>query len=96
MNKVFLQYWEESERGFGTRPDGASLYIDDNAHKIYLEKIYKNRDFNNIPHEYDRTVGIPIHVEVVDDLFNIILEKKILRLWQTELSNLIKLKSIIL
>ena len=35
MNKCILQIWEESERGWGTRPGGCSLHITDKEHSLY-------------------------------------------------------------
>jgi hypothetical protein len=57
MEKVLLQYWEESERGWGVRPDGASLHKDMDSHKEYVDRIYDAREFENVvPDEYDRVV----------------------------------------
>jgi len=92
MKRVFLQYWEESERGWGVRPDGCSLHLTMGEHKKYIEKIYESRDSRNIPDEYDRTVGEVIDVFVKDDLYDAI--KGSLRLWKHELNNLLKLEEI--
>ena len=95
MKKVYLKNWEESERGWGVRPDGCSLHIDLNNHKSYLNSIYQSRDINNIPHEYDRIVGDVKEVLVSDVIFNEVLKSNgVLRLMQHSLSNLIKLEEI--
>ena len=95
MKKVYLQNWEESERGWGVRPDGCSLHIDLNNHKSYLNSIYQSRDINNIPHEYDRIVGVVREVLVSDVIFNEVVKNSgVLRLMQHSLSNLIKLEEI--
>ena len=97
MEKVLLQYWEESERGWGVRPDGASLHKDMVSHKEYVDRIYDAREFENVvPDEYDRVVGDPILISVNDDLYNLILENKIVRITQYQLNNLIKIEDIIL
>ena len=92
MNKVILQIWEESERGWGTRPDGCSLHTDSNQRDEYLSSIYKNRG-GDVPDEYDRIVGNPIEVFVDDDLYEKVLQKSI-RLFENEMNNLIKLEEI--
>jgi hypothetical protein len=93
MRKVLLQYWEESERGWGVRPDGASLHINENELKDYISSIYKDREPNKVPHEYDRYIGSPIEIEVADDLYNLV-ESKSQRLTQYQLNNLMKLEDI--
>jgi hypothetical protein len=94
MNKVYLQYWEESESGWGVRPDGCSLHIELVHHMAFINKIYESRDLNNIPYEYDRVVGNPIQVIVSDDIFNQIKKNGNLRLSQVSFSNLRKLNEI--
>lgn len=95
--KAYLQYWEESERGWGVRPDGCSLHIDLNSHMIYVDDIYRDRTFHqHVPHEYDRIVGEPLEVEISESLYQDLIEKKTLRLTQVETGNLIKFGTIIL
>lgn len=96
MNKILLQFWEESERGWGVRPDGASLHINVESYRKYLNDIYDNRDTQEVPNEYDRVVGPVIETIVSDDIYNIVLSERNLRLPQYQLNNLIKLKDIIL
>lgn len=96
MEELYLQYWEESERGWGIRPDGCSLHIDDISHKSYISEIYEGRDKNNIPNEYDRTVGELITVKVKKDLYEMVVKDKTFRLSQNQLNNLIKLGEILL
>lgn len=88
MKSVYLQYWEESERGWGVRPDGCSLHLTLDNHKSYVNKIYDDRDPNVIPDEYDRTVGDPIVVSVSDDIFNELSNLGSIRLMQNSLTNL--------
>lgn len=94
MNKVYLQYWEESERGWGVRPDGCSLHLDLNNHKSYLDRIYSGRDSKNVPYEYDRVVGDPIEVEVSDSIFNQVKITGDTRLSQSSLANCRNFKDI--
>lgn len=68
---VVIQNWEESERGWGTRPDGFTIHVDMDQHKKYVDWYYKT--FNNgdeAPHEYTRVCGDPIEVEISDELYD--------------------------
>jgi len=93
MKKVFLQYWEESERGWGVRPDGCSLHVTMVDHNKYVSSIYSDRDPENVPHEYDRTCGSVITALVSETLYNEI-DNGSLRLSQISLSNCRKLQEI--
>ncbi len=67
---VIIQNWEESERGWGTRPDGWTIHIDREQHKKYVD--WYNKTFNNLdsaPDEYTRVCGDPIEVECPNDLY---------------------------
>lgn len=94
--KAYLQYWEESERGWGIRPDGCSLHIDLESHTEYVDMIYRDRTFHhNVPYEYDRVVGDAVPVEVIDSLYQSLVDKKTIRLTEVETNNLVRLKEII-
>jgi hypothetical protein len=87
MRKVYLQYWEESERGWGVRPDGCSLHMNNDNRDSYIKSIYESRD-DNVPDEYDRFVGNPIEVSVSDSIYNEIVENNgSIRLMQHSLTN---------
>lgn len=95
MKKVFLQYWEESERGWGIRPDGCSLHLTPLNHSEYLKEVYYKRDGKNVPHEYDRIVGELIEVEVMDNIYNEIENNGgTLRLAEYSMNNLRKLQEL--
>lgn len=96
MNRVLLQFWEESERGWGVRPDGISLHVNRESYREYLNNIYDSRDGQNVPDEYDRVIGSVIEAMVSDDIYSIVLSEKNVRLPQYQLNNLIKLKNIII
>jgi hypothetical protein len=96
MNKCYLQRWEESERGWGVRPDGASIHIDMNSHKEYVDHVYESRIYKEVPYEYERILGEPIVVYIEDVLFNKLTESKTLRISENELNNLINLDEIII
>jgi hypothetical protein len=91
---IILQLWEESIKGKGSRPDGCSIHIDLEARLDYINREYELRQSNVIPDEYEVAVGVPIEVNVTDNIYNIIKEAKSIRLLQTELRNLVELKEI--
>ena len=95
MKKVFLQYWEESERGVGINLNGCTLHLNHNEWMKYVSDIYK-LNTGKTPYIYNRIVGEPIKVKVNDELYNILLEQANLSIEQYQLNNLIKLKNIIL
>lgn len=96
MNKCYFQRWEESERGWGIRPDGCSLHINSDIHKEYLEFIYLDRQKDLIvPDEYDRVVGDLIECFVSDVVYENILKEKSIRLMEYEMNNLISMGEII-
>jgi hypothetical protein len=94
MKTILLQFWEESERGL-VRPDGASLHIDLESYNSYIKGVYDDRDIENVPDEYDRVIGSLLESKVSDDIYNVILKEKNMRIPQYQLNNLIKLKNII-
>jgi hypothetical protein len=94
MNKCILQIWEESERGWGTRPGGCSLHITDKEHSLYLDSIYSNRG-DLVPNEYESVVGEPIICFVSDIVYGGVKEFGSVRLLESEKNNLIKMEEII-
>ncbi|MBI2047775.1 MAG: hypothetical protein HYT27_01415 [Parcubacteria group bacterium] len=52
------QKWEESERGWGTRPDGYSLHLTDEDREQYIKDYWKQMP-NEVPDEYSRPDGTP-------------------------------------
>lgn len=94
MNRCYFQRWEESERGWGVRPDGCSLHLSEELHKKYLTDIYNTRQNETIPYEYDRITGNQIECFVSDTIFNHLKEKSNLRLMEYEMNNLIKIEEI--
>jgi len=93
MKKLILQYWEESERGWGIRPDGCSLHLDKDCLNKYVDSAYKDRDPNNVPHEYDRIVGDPIEIWITEEIYNeTVSNGGSLRIPQHSMTNLRKMK----
>jgi len=93
MNKCVFQFWEESERGWGTRPDGCSVHLNRVDLNIYVQNIYKNR-LDEVPDEYDRIVGDPIECFISDQLYDKLKQIGYLRLLEFEKNNLISLEEI--
>lgn len=61
--EVVVQKWEESERGWGTRPDGYSLHLADADRKAFIKE-YWDRMPDAAPDEYSRPDGTPYKAEV--------------------------------
>lgn len=93
MNKCILQIFEESERGWGVRPDGCSIHLDEKSRVDYIDGIYKNRS-SVVPDEYDRPVGNPIECFISDNLFEKVSQIGTIRLYEMEKNNLIKMGEI--
>jgi hypothetical protein len=95
MNKVVLQLWEESEKGFGTRPDGCSIHIDLYNRNNYIRYIYGSRG-DIVPETYDKIIGSELEAFIDDELFKKLNVEKSIRLIEPELNNLIKFEEIII
>jgi len=96
MNKVILQFWEESERGFGVRPSGCSLHLDNPMRDNYVESIYKDRSTDYIPSVYDRVIGDVIDAYISDVLYSKVKLKNSIRIYEHELNNLTSMAEIII
>ena len=92
MNKVFLQIWEESSKN-EIQPDGASLHLTTDDLKIFTNLVYKNRT-NDTPDSYVRKVGEFSEALISDSLYNILSEKKSIKLEEYEFNNLVGLNDI--
>lgn len=60
---VVVQKWEESERGWGVRPDGYSLHATDEDRLAYI-KAYWDSMPDSPPDEYSRPSGSPYQAEI--------------------------------
>ena len=54
-NKLYAVEWEESEAGWGTRPDGFTFHISQKEAKQYIVN-YWNKQPKEVPSEYSRPV----------------------------------------
>jgi hypothetical protein len=88
MKSVILQIWEESVGG-RVIPDGCSLHVDNFNRNKFINSIYNNRVFMDIPHSYERIVGSPTRVFVNNKLFNLLMSQKNIRLMSHEMNNLL-------
>lgn len=87
---VVCQEWEESERGWGVRPDGASLHLTAEDCAKYVKAYIARQPPGPAPHEYTRTSGKPFLVDVDKATYANIKAKpnKSLMIWQSEYSKM--------
>jgi hypothetical protein len=66
MPQVYCQVWEESERGWGVRPDGYSLHLTLDDVKSHIAEYWKKQKKHSpeVPDEYSRPCGEPYLTEV--------------------------------
>ena len=57
MAEVILQFWEESESGWGCRPDGYSLHLTTKDLANYIKEYWESQPNGPAPHEYSRPCG---------------------------------------
>jgi hypothetical protein len=59
MPKVYCQLWEESEQGWGVRPDGYSLHLTEADAQAFIDAYWKEQHKREpeVPHEYSRPCG---------------------------------------
>lgn len=66
MPIVVVQKWEESERGWGTRPDGYSIHRHEYNRQSYISDYWNKMPRDEVPDEYERPCGTPYEAEVSD------------------------------
>ena len=69
MPMIIRQDWEESERGWGIRPDGYSLHLKLEDVKKYIDG-YWSKMPDEVPDEYSRPAGQPRVVDVDQTIFD--------------------------
>ena len=74
-NEVIVQKWEESERGWNTRPNGFSLHLTDSDREAYIQE-YWDRMPDWSPEEYSRPNGTSYNAYVDIGTFRRIKESK--------------------
>ena len=66
---VIRQDWEESERGWGVRPDGCSLHKTIEDCRAYISQYWDSMP-RYAPNEYERPAGEPYHISVPKELYD--------------------------
>lgn len=64
---VIAQAWEESERGWGVRPDGVTLHLSKDDYDRWMKE-YDASHTGPVPDEYTRTSGNPFSVSIGSEL----------------------------
>ena len=83
---VSMLTWEESESGWGTRPDGHSLHVNHDEARKYVKEYWVSMPSAPAPHEYSRPLSDnPVGVRVDETLYNMIKEKGSLRFWHGDI-----------
>ena len=96
MNRCVFQIWEESERGWGVRPDGCSIHLNKSIRDQYINNLKKQRsEIKEVPNEYDRPVGNELECFVSDMIYDRVSQAGTIRLFEYEKNNLIKLGDLI-
>ena len=67
---LWVQQWEETERGWGTRPDGYTLHANKEDVQLYLQEMRarecEGKAANYVPDEYSRPIGAPYEASFDD------------------------------
>lgn len=72
---VVCQAWLESERGWGSRPDGYTVHLSMADHREWIKRHDANLP-TQVPDEYSRPSGEPFLHEVSSEIHNELLEVK--------------------
>lgn len=81
INLVYCQLWEESERGWGVRPDGYSLHSSLDEVKKAIKKHCDNLPAH-VPDEYSRPNGQPYSCAVDDEIYAKVQKEKSIYYYQ--------------
>ena len=73
--RITVQKWEESERGWGTRPDGFSLHLNQADRESFIKGYWDSMP-DSVRDEYSRPDGTPYTAEVDLETFINISESK--------------------
>ncbi len=69
MTTVVKQNWEESEAGWGIRPDGYSLHLSESDRIQYIKEYWADQP-HGVPDEYSRTSGSATLIDVDEAVMN--------------------------
>lgn len=76
MMTVVKQDWEESELGWGIRPDGYSLHLTEEDRKQYIKDYWADQPEGRVPDEYSRPSGSAYLVDVQEHIWKEIKNSK--------------------
>ena len=100
MNKVIMQLWEDYEKNPNDkstiRPSGCSIHTSLEERVKYIKTIYDERSKDDIPQEYENTLGEEMEVFIDDNLYNILMKEKSIRLQENQLNNLLNMDVLII
>jgi hypothetical protein len=74
-HRVLCQKWLESERGWGTRPDGYSLHVNEEDCKTFVKEYWDNMP-DEVPEEYSKPDGTPYWCEVDEKTYEMVKKSK--------------------
>jgi hypothetical protein len=95
LEEVVYVSWEESERGWGVRPDGCSLHKTQDEFETFLEKYWAGMP-DEVPDEYSRPTGEPVKAYVTKTLYEEIKKSRNgIRLWSSEETRAVKAKQLV-
>lgn len=70
---VVVQKWEETEAGWGCRPDGYSVHLSEADREAYVKDYWdwekKRNPGGQTPHEYERPDGDPYLADVDEEMY---------------------------
>lgn len=70
---VVVQKWEESELGWGCRPDGYSIHVSEEALAKYVHDYWESMP-NTPPSEYSRPDGTPYSASISEEEYHKLVE----------------------
>lgn len=73
---VICQKWEESESGWGTRPDGYSLHLTELNRISFCKEYWTKMPKDYVPDCYSREDGVPYECRVDEKTFKEIKRSK--------------------
>ena len=95
LEQIIYVSWEESERGWGTRPDGSSLHLTIHDFRVFLKEYWDTLP-DSPPSEYSRPADKPVIVYASPELYMQIQEENHgLRLSQHEERKLVSEKALV-
>lgn len=72
---VIAQKWEESELGWGTRPDGFSIHLSEEDRQKFVQNYWADMP-QKLPDTYSRPVGVAKEISVESELLLRVRESK--------------------